>query len=483
MPTYIQDLDYTVHAIKSVSHQLKVIEEPDIPNCSSKLTISIVRNNSSDISKGGREKLTIKINDETVYDAVATTPAPTPYGSDEVFIQTRTVPHTSETNNFTVSVTYKCDIVDTIGNTYIGNLTPDIYYTVGTATITGTCTPIDQSPPEISGLSVTADRYGLNASASFTAKHSSYDLTLIEFKLSGMTRNQAIHRYNTHKNHKEQGTFTNNQSYGSKDGIYWFSVRLVYPIGQSKSVNFDLDDRPCDPPYSLDSGGSYPWELTVTAYNGKTTTVSGTLKVPQKVTGVTCEPQLDLVPGQTVELDYTVFPGNAELQTVKFTSSDSEIAEVSDEGIITAKNEGPCILTVKTEDGGFTATCNVYVLDTETFPRLEPVERYFTARHLTKMILATQFIKLQIEDLAGSVADFEVIYFSGRAEKVINIFPILKTFTQNCNRLKIAAGECGVSVVNLPEVEEITKNNFGWIRIINGWISFLNELHEKLTEV
>ena len=66
--------------------------------------------------------------------------------------------------------------------------------------------------------------------------------------------------------------------------------------------------------------------------------------------------------GDTLKLSYTIEPFNAYHQEVRFSSSDSEIAAVEQDGTITAKKEGSAVITATTADGGKTASCSIEVL-------------------------------------------------------------------------------------------------------------------------
>lgn len=68
-----------------------------------------------------------------------------------------------------------------------------------------------------------------------------------------------------------------------------------------------------------------------------------------------------LVEGDTEELMATVMPENATDKGIEWKSSDESVATVSQNGLVTALKEGPAVITVITNDGGFTATCNVTV--------------------------------------------------------------------------------------------------------------------------
>ena len=79
------------------------------------------------------------------------------------------------------------------------------------------------------------------------------------------------------------------------------------------------------------------------------------------VTGVTVSPTtLALKTGTTGTLTATVTPGTAAVTSVSWSSSDEAVATV-DKGVVTAVAEGTATITVKTDDGGFTATCEVTV--------------------------------------------------------------------------------------------------------------------------
>lgn len=65
--------------------------------------------------------------------------------------------------------------------------------------------------------------------------------------------------------------------------------------------------------------------------------------------------------GETFDLKATVRPANATNDRVSYTSSDPLVAEVSSSGVVTAGAEGSSTITVKTDDGNYTASCKVVV--------------------------------------------------------------------------------------------------------------------------
>ena len=68
-----------------------------------------------------------------------------------------------------------------------------------------------------------------------------------------------------------------------------------------------------------------------------------------------------LIEGETETLVATVMPENAKDKSVVWESGNESAATVSQEGLVTAVGEGKATITVKTNDGGFSASCEVTV--------------------------------------------------------------------------------------------------------------------------
>ena len=68
-----------------------------------------------------------------------------------------------------------------------------------------------------------------------------------------------------------------------------------------------------------------------------------------------------LIEGETESLVATVMPENATDKSVVWESGNESAATVSQEGLVTAVGEGKATITVKTNDGGFSASCEVTV--------------------------------------------------------------------------------------------------------------------------
>lgn len=102
-------------------------------------------------------------------------------------------------------------------------------------------------------------------------------------------------------------------------------------------------------------GGTYKQQIYSVVI---TLEVSG----PVSVTGVSLnKTSLTLAEEASETLVATVLPSGATDKSVTWTSSNSTVASVDQAGKVTANKAGTATITVETEDGGFTATCEVTV--------------------------------------------------------------------------------------------------------------------------
>ena len=82
------------------------------------------------------------------------------------------------------------------------------------------------------------------------------------------------------------------------------------------------------------------------------------------VTGVSLNKDAaELEPNQTLTLVATVVPEDATNKAITWSSSDTEVATVDENGVVTAVGAGEAIITVTTVDGEFTDTCTVTVME------------------------------------------------------------------------------------------------------------------------
>ena len=94
---------------------------------------------------------------------------------------------------------------------------------------------------------------------------------------------------------------------------------------------------------------------------------------PEEVTSVSLnKSSVTLSVGSTTTLKATVLPTTAHIKDVNWSSSNSNVASVSQSGVVTAKSAGSATITATTVDGGFSATCTVTVTEApQTYDYIE----------------------------------------------------------------------------------------------------------------
>lgn len=105
--------------------------------------------------------------------------------------------------------------------------------------------------------------------------------------------------------------------------------------------------------------------LTVTDANNKTASIQvhhDAISVPKGVTGITLDTtELKLARNGTATLTASVSPDDATIKTVLWSSSNTAVARVDDNGKITPIAPGKAIITATTKQGNFSKSCTVYV--------------------------------------------------------------------------------------------------------------------------
>ena len=97
---------------------------------------------------------------------------------------------------------------------------------------------------------------------------------------------------------------------------------------------------------------------------------------PIPVTFVDIEDSHEVMMQETVKLDRSVKPSNATNKKLHWESADPSIATVDNNGKVKGVSPGTTIITATTDDGGFTDTCEVTVLDMTKIPFYYPSGDY-----------------------------------------------------------------------------------------------------------
>ncbi|HCC07915.1 MAG TPA: hypothetical protein DEP72_07170 [Clostridiales bacterium] len=111
------------------------------------------------------------------------------------------------------------------------------------------------------------------------------------------------------------------------------------------------------------------------------------------VTGITLtQTEASIGTNSSLQLFYTIEPNNATLKTVIWESSNTLVATVSSSGVVTPIAAGTSAITVTTQDGRYTSTCNVTVQSEAvlvTGVTVSPTILNLTERGTTGTLVAT----------------------------------------------------------------------------------------------
>ena len=147
--------------------------------------------------------------------------------------------------------------------------------------------------------------------------------------------------------------------------------------GQDMTVTWTSSDESVATVKKTSNDSSYYSYATITAQNPGSAVITATtangLKDTYKVTVTATavsqvklnRSSLVLNKGDSESLTATVYPAGAANKSVRWSSSDTSVAEVSDSGRITARSRGTADITVTTDDGGYKASCRVTVVNND----------------------------------------------------------------------------------------------------------------------
>ena len=122
-----------------------------------------------------------------------------------------------------------------------------------------------------------------------------------------------------------------------------------------------------------DGGKTATCEVTVTSDSQVDPTPDPDPGEDVRVTGVKLDADfIKLEVGKNKKLTATIEPNNAKNKNVTWSTNDSNIASVDDDGNVTGVSKGSTTVMVTTEDGGKVATCKVIVNDSQSVNPDEP---------------------------------------------------------------------------------------------------------------
>lgn len=130
------------------------------------------------------------------------------------------------------------------------------------------------------------------------------------------------------------------------------------------------------------------------------------------------ETEVELEVNETFALEAAIYPDNATLQEVSWSSSKEEVATVDGEGVVSALSEGTTTIRVVTEDGEKSAICNVTVIDLSSIGAIDEagVEVYFMESQLVVNSPADETIELYTAN--------GVLLYTGTKQAGLTLLPV-----------------------------------------------------------
>ena len=154
--------------------------------------------------------------------------------------------------------------------------------------------------------------------------------------------------------------------------------------------------------------------ITVTTHDGDFTATC-TVTVIKSITGVTLSPYVHkMLIEDTIQLYALTQPEDATNQIITYSSSNSTIASVDSNGLVTANELGNATITVTTDDGGYTAECEISVVK----------EMITSSTYFVNMDLGyyeNVSIGTSVEDIIASVSNSfgQVLVYNNSMKQVI----------------------------------------------------------------
>lgn len=144
-------------------------------------------------------------------------------------------------------------------------------------------------------------------------------------------------------------------------------IRIYPELATDKRVSYtSADENICtvDSEGNVTGVGAGSAVITVKTADGNKTDMLIVFVRADRVTGVKLTPEaLSIMIGQSSNLQVAVEPFAALNKKVSYTTSDPSVVTVTATGKLKAVGVGKATVTVTTEDGGFTDTCEVTVLN------------------------------------------------------------------------------------------------------------------------
>lgn len=165
--------------------------------------------------------------------------------------------------------------------------------------------------------------------------------------------------------------------------------------------------------YTIGETGNVEVKVTFTKKSEPSTPTNPEEPEVTDVTGVSLDATAKtLAVGESFVLKATVKPADADNKKVSWSSSNATIASVDKDGNVKALKAGTCKITVTTEDGDYTATCDITVTIATGIDELLAANRIYTD-YGQIIVEPTTSLEVLITDMTG-----RIVYHDRIAEKI-----------------------------------------------------------------
>lgn len=187
-------------------------------------------------------------------------------------------------------------------------------------------------------------------------------------------------------------------------------VTATAKTGYEASVQIDGSARTS---YTIGETGNVEVKVTFTKKSEPSTPTNPEEPEVTDVTGVSLDATAKtLAVGESFVLKATVKPADADNKKVSWSSSNATIASVDKDGNVKALKAGTCKITVTTEDGDYTATCDITVTIATGIDELLAANRIYTD-YGQIIVEPTTSLEVLITDMTG-----RIVYHDRIAEKI-----------------------------------------------------------------
>lgn len=168
---------------------------------------------------------------------------------------------------------------------------------------------------------------------------------------------------------------------------------------------------------------------------------------------------------ETERIEYEIFPDNALNHNVSFKSSNTSVATVDSKGYVYAKKKGNATITIKSDDGGATATVKVYVSD-----NYDDDEDYDTTLRNVYIAFDDEIVKDKLEVMETTTVQLGVKASPSTASKKVKWRSSNKriaTVDSNGKVTGVKKGKCTIyvtSAVNSSKKDSITVEVTEYVR-------------------